>query len=231
MSTIVYIIVAIFIFGILIAVHELGHFLAAKACGVKVNEYAIGMGPAIWQKKRGETLYSLRAVPCGGYCTMEGEEDASEDPRALNRQGFWAQFVIFAAGAFMNFLTGLLIVLVLYSGAKAFYTPTIVGFAEDCPLESESGLQVGDTILSIDGEHVYMYSDISLLTGLNHTDSYDLVVRRDGQRVVMDDFRMAQREYRDQKGESYTGFGLYFGAEEASVLDRIEYSFKNALDF
>ena len=150
MTTIVYILVAVLIFGVLIAVHELGHFLAAKACGVTVNEFSIGMGPALWKKQKGETLYSLRAIPCGGFCAMEGEDEDSDDPHALYRQGFWAKLVIFAAGAFMNFVTGLVILLLLYSGAKAFYDPTITAFADGCPLESENGLQVGDTLLSIE---------------------------------------------------------------------------------
>ena len=87
MTTIVYILVAVLIFGVLIAVHELGHFLAAKACGVTVNEFSIGMGPALWKKQKGETLYSLRAIPCGGFCAMEGEDEDSDDPHALYRQG------------------------------------------------------------------------------------------------------------------------------------------------
>ena len=106
MTTIVYILVAIFIFGVLIAVHELGHFLAAKACGVRVNEFAIGMGPALWKKQKGETLYSLRAFPVGGFCAVEGEEEESDDPAALSNQGLWQKRITFAAGAGMNFLAG-----------------------------------------------------------------------------------------------------------------------------
>ena len=139
----IYILAAILIFGVLIALHELGHFCAAKACGVRVNEFAIGMGPAILKKTKGETTYALRLLPIGGFCAMEGEEEASDDPRALSNQGFWKKLIIFAAGALMNFLTGLVILLVLYGGAKAFYSPTITGFADGCPLQSESGLQVG----------------------------------------------------------------------------------------
>lgn len=90
----IYIIAAILIFGVLIAVHELGHFLAAKACGVRVNEFAIGMGPVLWKKQRGDTQYSLRAFPVGGFCAMEGEEEDSDDPAALNRQGFWKKLII-----------------------------------------------------------------------------------------------------------------------------------------
>ena len=99
LSYMVYVLAAILIFGILIAVHELGHFLAAKACGVKVNEFAIGMGPAIFKKTKGDTTYALRVLPVGGYCAMEGEEEDSEDPTALNNQGFWQKLLIYAAGA------------------------------------------------------------------------------------------------------------------------------------
>ena len=81
-----YVIIAILIFGVLIAIHEFGHFSVAKLCGVKVNEFAVGMGPAIWKKQKGETLYALRAIPLGGYCAMEGEDGDSEDPRAFTAQ-------------------------------------------------------------------------------------------------------------------------------------------------
>jgi len=90
-----YILVALLVFGLLIAVHELGHFLAAKVCGVQVNEFSIGMGPAVWKKETGETKYSLRLLPIGGYCAMEGEDEVSDNPRALMRQGFWKKFFIF----------------------------------------------------------------------------------------------------------------------------------------
>ena len=85
----VYILAAILIFGVLIAVHELGHFLAAKLCGVQVNEFSIGMGPAIWYRKKGETAYSFRILPIGGYCAMEGEDGDTGNARAFTRQGFW----------------------------------------------------------------------------------------------------------------------------------------------
>ena len=163
----VYILAAILVFGVLIAVHELGHFMAAKACGVRVNEFSIGMGPALWKKQKGETQYSLRLFPVGGFCAMEGEEEDSDDPTALNNQGFWAKLLIFAAGAAMNFIAGLLIILVLYADAQAFYVPVVAGFADGCPLESADGLQEGDRLLRIDGEKVYVYSDISLLMGLS----------------------------------------------------------------
>ncbi len=227
----VYILAAILVFGVLIAVHELGHFMAAKACGVRVNEFSIGMGPALWKKQKGETQYSLRLFPVGGFCAMEGEEEDSDDPTALNNQGFWAKLLIFAAGAAMNFIVGLLIILVLYADAQAFYVPVVAGFADGCPLESADGLQEGDRLLRIDGEKVYVYSDISLLMGLNKTGAFDLQIERNGEVITLRDFTMERREYTDQNGKAYTGYGLYFGAEEATLGRKLSYSWNNAMDF
>ena len=227
----VYILAAILVFGVLIAVHELGHFMAAKACGVRVNEFSIGMGPALWKKQKGETQYSLRLFPVGGFCAMEGEEEDSDDPTALNNQGFWAKLLIFAAGAAMNFIAGLLIILVLYADAQAFYVPVVAGFADGCPLESADGLQEGDRLLRIDGEKVYVYSDISLLMGLNKTGAFDLQIERNGEVITLRDFTMERLEYTDQNGKAYTGYGLYFGAEEATLGRKLSYSWNNAMDF
>ena len=152
----VYILIAILIFGVLIAVHELGHFLAAKACGVRVNEFSIGMGPQLLHKTKGDTEYSLRLLPIGGYCAMEGEDEDSDDDRALNRQVWWKKFIIFVAGAFMNFLTGLLIIVCLYAGAQGFYTSDIIELNPDFPQQGEEGLMPGDVIYAINGERVYL---------------------------------------------------------------------------
>ena len=221
---------ALLVFGVLIAVHELGHFLAAKTCGVRVNEFAIGMGPTLWKKQKGETLYSLRAFPVGGFCAMEGEEE-SDDPAALSNQGFWQKLIIFAAGAAMNFLAGLVIIFCLYAPAQGFYQPVISGFAEGCPLESAGGLQTGDRIVAIDGERVYVYSDINLLFSLNKTGVFDLTVERDGQKVQLKDFAMERQTYTDQSGNEYSGYGIYFGAKAATFGDKLAYTWNNAVDF
>ena len=145
-------------------------------------------------------------------------------PTALNNQGFWAKLLIFAAGAAMNFIAGLLIILVLYADAQAFYVPVMAGFADGCPLESDDGLQEGDRLLRIDGEKVYVYSDISLLMGLNKTGAFDLQIERNGEVITLRDFTMERREYTDQNGKAYTGYGLYFGAEEATLGRKLSYS-------
>ena len=114
-----YIILAVLMFGLLIAVHEFGHFASAKLFGIQVNEFSVGMGPTLLKKQKGETLYSLRALPIGGFCAMEGEDEKSSNPRAFGNAAAWKQLVVLAGGAAMNFLTGLLILLILYAPVGA----------------------------------------------------------------------------------------------------------------
>ena len=130
-----YIIVAILIFGILIATHELGHFATAKLLGVKVNEFSVGMGPTVFSRQKGETLYSLRALPIGGYCAMEGEDGDSADPRSFGRAPGWKKLIVLCAGAGMNFLTGLLLLLILFAPAAGFYQEVYGGPMEGYSVE------------------------------------------------------------------------------------------------
>ena len=112
---ILYIIIAILFFGVLIIVHELGHFSVAKWCNIRVDEFAIGMGPAILSRQKGETLYSWRAVPFGGYCAMGEDDGDSDDPRAFVNQSVWKRFLVLVAGSANNFILGFLIILILVS--------------------------------------------------------------------------------------------------------------------
>lgn len=220
-----YIIIAIVMFGVLIAVHELGHFLSAKLLGVKVNEFAIGMGPRLFHKKGKETEYSLRLFPIGGYCAMEGEEADSGDPKAFWTQPAWKKFVILVAGSFMNLLLGFLIIVGLFSQAAQFRQPVITGFYEGCPYQSAEGLQAGDRILSVDGERIYNFSDISLLFSRIKGGTVDFVVERNGQKVVLDNFHFTIREYTAEDGSTVKIYGLKFEqTEEATVLVKLKQS-------
>lgn len=225
----VYILIALLLFGVLVAVHEFGHFATAKLLGVRVNEFAIGMGPALWKRQRGETQYSLRVFPVGGYCAMEGEDDDSDDPKAFGAQPVWKRLIILCAGAFMNFIVGLLLVMLLYAGEKSFATPVIADFMDGFPLVGEQGLMAGDRIVSIDGERVYLASDISLLLS-RAEDSVDLVVKRDGQKVELTDLPLTLREY-DVNGQQVQRYGLYFETEDATVWAKLRNSWLNAVDF
>lgn len=211
-----YILLAILIFSVLIVVHELGHFLAAKACGVQVNEFSIFMGPLLFQKKGKETTYSLRLIPIGGFCAMEGEDEESDNPRAFTRAKPWKKVLILVAGSLMNFLTGLLVVLCIYSSAEAFAVPVIDSFFEGCPYESEEGFQAGDRIYSIDGKRIYLYSDVEMFLSRNAEQVYDIVVIRDGEKVALHDFSLKKVPY-EVDGETEEMYGFYFGREEATL--------------
>jgi len=226
----VYILAAILIFGVLIAVHELGHFLAAKLCGVQVNEFSIGMGPAVWHRKKGETAYSFRILPIGGYCAMEGEDGDTGNARAFTRQGFWKKFVILAAGAFMNFLTGLLIVAILFSSAGTFFVDGITGLAPEVSQTGENGLQAGDQIYKINGWRTYFSGDAQMFLSYSG-DTADIEVVRNGRYILVEN--VARQTCTDQQGEPYQGFGLYVGrlSVPATVSNRIRYTWYQTMDF
>jgi len=228
--SILYILIAVLIFGVLIMTHELGHFITAKLFGVRVNEFSICMGPAIFQKKIGETTYALRCIPVGGYCAMEGEDESSDDPRAFTSAKPWKRAIILVAGSAMNFLTGFLLLVVMFSTVAGFTTKQISGFFPDCPLESEDGLMVGDEFYKIDGKRAYLYSDISMLMARNTSGEYDLEVKRDGKLVKLDDFAMEKRAYTDE-GQTVYLYGLQFDYEEKTVGSVLENAWYSALDF
>lgn len=224
-----YILIAILMFGVLIAVHEFGHFITAKLLGVRVNEFSIGMGPQIFSRKKGETTYSLRALPIGGFCAMEGEEGESEDPNAFPNKPAWKQFIILAAGSFMNFLTGVLLILVVCSQTEAFPYPIIGGFLEGSTLEAQ-GLREGDRLLQINGNRVYVYGDASLLISRSG-DVADFVVERDGKRLTLN-ISMPLREFTiNGKTQLLRGLTLGVGYEEATLLNRLKMACYQSIDY
>lgn len=221
-----YVIIAILIFGVLIAVHEFGHFITAKLCGVRVLEFAIGMGPAIWKKQGAETLYSVRLLPIGGYCAMEGEDSESDDPRAFTNQHPLKKVLILVAGAGMNFLLGYLLVFIVLSGSFA-QTTEITGFMEGCPYEGEDALQVGDEFWKIDGHRIYATGDISMYLA-EGGDTHDIVVKRDGKKVSLEDMTITLLEY---EGESQPRYGFYFQGEATGLIEKLQYSWYQSLYF
>ena len=228
-----YIILAILIFGVLIATHEFGHFAAAKLSGVKVNEYAIGMGPAIFKKQKGETLYSLRIFPVGGYCAMEGEDEDEEssDPRAFHRAKPLNRFLILFSGAAMNFLTGILLIALLYANAGGFVRAAYSGPIEGYGLE-ECGLQPGDVFLKLDGHATYTYGN--LLTYLGRAgDTIDFVVERGGETVRLNDVHMPLQERVDEEGNTTWLRGIMITQDvlPATLTTRIQYTWYTAVDF
>ncbi len=221
---------AIVLFSLLIFVHELGHFVAAKLSGVQVNEFSMFMGPAIFKWQRGETLYAIRCIPIGGYCAMEGEDTDTDNPRSFQKAVWWKRLVILIAGSAMNFLVGMLIYGLLFLPARQVVVPQINAFDDCCTFSGEDGLQVGDTIVEIDGEKVFVNGDISVLLNLNQTGVHDLKIRRAGEILEFRDYAMAHTHI-DNNGESYIHYGFAFGkAVEAGFGDKVNYVWKVVRD-
>ena len=225
-----YILIAILMFGILIALHEFGHFAAAKLCGVKVNEFAIGMGPLLLHKQGKETEYSLRLLPIGGFCAMEGEEKGcSSDPRAFPNRPWYQRLIILLAGVFMNFLTGLVIVLILLAPAQAFRTPEISGFSEGVAVEAQGTLQAGDRIIRVDGHAVYLQPDISFFLGRVTGDRVDLEVERNGRRLALPAVPLTAVPQSD--GSERLMLGIYMQEfEEATLFAKLKYAWLECAD-
>ena len=221
---------AILLFSFLIFIHEFGHFLAAKLSGVQVNEFALFMGPAIFQKQVGETLYSIRTIPIGGYCAMEGEDEDTENPRSFQKAALWKRLVILVAGAAMNFVAGLLLLAIVYAPAQQFVVPVIDFFEEGCVLNREDGLQAGDRFLELDGEKIYVSSDFLLLLSMNPGEVHDVVVLRDGKEVLLDDFHLVKDEFPDGYGGTCLRYGFSFSLEDATFSNKISYVWNTALN-
>lgn len=193
------VIYAILIFCVLIFVHEFGHFAAAKACGIKVNEFAIGMGPAFFKKQKGETQYSLRIFPIGGFCAMEGEDEDSEDERAFNNKPAWQRAIVLAAGAFMNLVTAvvLMIIIACWSGQA---TTVIDKVLDDSPAY-EAGIQAGDEITAVDGKKTDSWNDILTAIGGKKDGAVEITLLRDGSELSI----TAAAEYDEESGRAKIG--------------------------
>ncbi len=221
---------AIVLFSLLIFLHELGHFAAAKLSGVQVNEFSIFMGPAIWKKQIGETLYAIRCIPIGGYCAMEGEEGDSDSPRSFGKAAWWKRLIILVAGAAMNFLTGLVILACLTIPDQQYIVPVVADIEPGCAIAGEQGIQVGDRFLEVDGEKIYLYSNFSTIIGLNGGEIHDLVLDRGGEKVVLEDFHLVKKEFLEEDGSTSLRYGFSFGIEEATFGAKLRYAWDSALD-
>jgi regulator of sigma E protease len=225
------IIFAILIFSFLIFIHEFGHFITAKLSGVQVNEFAMFMGPAIWKKQKGETLYSIRCIPIGGYCAMEGEDGDSDNPRAFGRVAWWKRLIILVAGAALNFLAGLLLVAIVYAPAEAHVVPVISHF-ESYATVDDHGLQVGDRLVEIDGSKVLLIDDVGILLMKNPGDYHDIVVERDGVLIELDDFYLERHEVTQEDGSTAMLCGFSYGqAEEFNFGSKVKFIWYTAIDW
>ena len=185
--TFLYILLAIFIFGILILIHEAGHYLFARLFHVTVYEFAIGMGQKILShtSKKTGIAYSLRLLPFGGFVSMAGEDEESDDPNAFNKKPVWQRFIITAAGATVNLVAGILVMGILVATAKALPSTTIHSFDENST--SVQYLQPMDQITAVDGTRVYTFNDLLYEIMRKGVEPIDITVKRDGTEITISD--------------------------------------------
>ena len=232
MSIFITLIAALIVFSAVIAIHEFGHFAVAKLCGIQVNEFSIGMGPALWKKIYKGTQYSLRALPVGGYVALEGEEspesqqaEAARDEREaedensvppeqrtgipLNEAPVWQRVLVMVAGAFMNFVLGFVVLVILVAAQEGAITSKTIYSIENDALCGQTGLQAGDEIVAVNGRRCFVANDI--LYELVRTEAYraDFTVKRDGQKVELSDVQF--NTWQDEDGQTHMtlGFTVY----------------------
>ena len=172
------IVVSLIVFSIIILFHELGHFLLAKKNGIKVNEFSLGLGPTIWGVTKGETKYSLKLLPFGGACMMEGEDEESTDNRAFGSKSVWARISVVAAGPVFNFIMALVFsfVIICFTG----YDLPILKDVTPGYAAAEAGLQAGDVIVEMNGKNIHFYRDISAYGMYHAGEPVEVVYERDG---------------------------------------------------
>jgi regulator of sigma E protease len=170
------IIIAVLLFGLMIFIHEFGHFFTAKLCGIRVNEFSIGMGPTLFHFQRGETKYALRLLPIGGFCAMEGENGDSDDERSFYKKSVWKRMLVVVMGAVMNIVLGLVLMMILLSQESAFNSTTVAAFAKNSAFQA-AGLKEGDTFVSVDHYRIYGDRDLSFALATANPSSVDIVVQ------------------------------------------------------
>ena len=217
---------AILFFGIIIMSHELGHFTFAKLFKVKVNQFAIGMGPKIFKRKKGETEYSLRLFPIGGFVAMEGEDDDSEDERAFGKKKVWQRIIIVAAGAIVNLILGLIIVIVMLTQEDLIGTPIVNQFYDEATTVNY-GLQEGDIIEKINGRRVFSSYDLTFLLSRDKDGAVDFTVNRNGEEKVLNAVKFDTKTLDD--GTTSMIFDFSIVGIEPSFVSVLKYGFLEAV--
>jgi regulator of sigma E protease len=204
---------ALIALSFLILVHELGHFIAAKLSGIKVLEFAIFMGPELFSFQKGETKYTIRAIPIGGYVKMEGEEENSDDPASFRSKPVWKRAIVSFAGSGMNLVLGFVLFFILISSSLLPVNDMSMEIGE---IESESaadkaGFQVGDKILRYNNKIVYTYADLLQFIFLENSDKNEYLIKREKEKIKL------SIDKEDLKYERYM-LGFTTAAEETEDI-------------
>ncbi|MBQ8921940.1 MAG: site-2 protease family protein [Oscillospiraceae bacterium] len=217
---------AILCFGIIIMIHEFGHFIVAKKCGIRVLEFSIGMGPALISKKRGETLYSVRALPIGGYCAFEGEDTESKDPRAFRNASVPKRILVTVAGAFMNLVLGFVLILIVLCMDTKITTTTVDSFHTNelglSAASSDAWLEPGDRFVSINGLKIYTATDISYALQNDDCEEFTVVVERGGKEITLENVRFRDQRIEDENVR--VSFDFYVTGADKTIPNLASYT-------
>lgn len=217
-----YFLMMVLVFGVLIFIHELGHFLSARACGIAVKEFAVGMGPTIfsWKSKKNETKYGLRLLPIGGFVSMEGEDEASEHENAFCNKSLWKRMLVVCAGPAMNLILGFLLMTILVFSQGALASTTVAEFQEGAT--SSAQLQVGDTILRVGGTRVHTGNELVYEVMNKGYEPIDLEVRRNGEKLLLEGVTFPTMV---DTGVTFGNYDFVVYAEETNVPNLLKHSF------
>lgn len=202
LNTLITVVVTVLMLGVLVLIHEGGHYLVARACGVGIMEFAIGMGPVIFKKKGKYNDFTIRLLPIGGFVSMIGEDDQLEIPEehqgkpSINDKKTWQKMLIVLAGPFMNILLGVLITAGLVVGTDVIASTTVAQLVDEqlseergfpVNISGEYGLQVDDKIIEVDGKRIFVYYDLAYYLSTRGNEPVDITVERDGEKIVLED--------------------------------------------
>ena len=212
---------SIFVFSVVIFIHELGHFIVAKKNGIRVNEFSIGMGPRLFSRTKGETDYSIRALPIGGFVAMEGENEESDAVGSFTNAPVTGRIAVVVAGAIMNLLLGFIILVFLTSQQSVITTRTVSLFKENA-MTQQTGLQVDDEIIAVNGRRCYIADDIIYEFARTQNGTADFTVRRDGKKVQLEDVTF--ETYTDENGIKQLVLDFYVYPKEKTVVSVVRES-------
>jgi len=213
------IIVAIIIFSLIILFHELGHFIFAKAAGIKVNEFCLGLGPTVVGFQKGETFYSIKALPFGGACMMEGEDSDSDSDRSFQSKSVWRRISVVIAGPAFNFIMAFICSVILI-GIAGYDKPVISDVMEGYPV-AEAGFQQGDVITKVNGRHIYFYREFSNYITFHDTDPIELTVKRGDEQIT----KTVTPKYSEEDGRYLFGVKSYGERESVNFIGAFKYGF------
>lgn len=212
------IIIAIIIFSVIILFHELGHFLLAKVNGIRVNEFSLGLGPTLCGFTKGETKYSLKLLPFGGACMMEGEDADSEDDRAFYKKSVWARMSVVFAGPLFNFIMAFVLAIVVL--AIAGYTRPVVGSVTEGYSAQKAGLMEGDVITKMGNKRIHLFKELTFYTFAHSGEEIKVTYERNGKEYET----QLKPTYNEEAGRYMIGI-TSGNLEKGNPISILKYSF------